>query len=132
MTRRSTGPLASASSFRTTTPLTCESARTYFMPMPLAGARTLIDLLETRAGHGSVEPAYTFLVDGERQQETLTYAELARRARRVAAAMAGEPGARALLLFPPGLDFVVAFFGCLYARVIGVPVYPPQRSRDLG
>jgi len=105
------------------------------MTTPHAGARTLTDLLDTRARQPSVAPAYTFLADGEREEETLTYAELARRACRVAAAMTREPGAaraRALLLFPPGLDFVVAFFGCLYAKVIAVPVYPPQRSRDLG
>jgi amino acid adenylation domain-containing protein len=44
---------------------------------------------------------------------------------------AGSPEAppRALLLFPPGLDFVAAFFGCLYAGVIAVPSYPPAPSR---
>ena len=36
---------------------------------------------------------------------------------------------RALLLYPPGLDFVAAFFGCLYAGVIAVPSYPPAPSR---
>jgi acyl-CoA synthetase (AMP-forming)/AMP-acid ligase II/acyl carrier protein len=40
--------------------------------------------------------------------------------------MAGE---RALLLHPPGLEFVAAFFGCLYAGVVAVPAYPPRLHR---
>jgi acyl transferase domain-containing protein/acyl-CoA synthetase (AMP-forming)/AMP-acid ligase II/acyl carrier protein len=72
--------------------------------------------------------AYRFLVDGE-SSETLeiTYAELDRRARAIAVALleftaAGEP---VVLLFPPGLDFIAAFLGCLYAGAIAVPTYPP-------
>ena len=40
-------------------------------------------------------------------------------------------GERALLLYPPGLDFVVGFFGCLYAGVVAVPAYPPRRNRNM-
>jgi acyl-CoA synthetase (AMP-forming)/AMP-acid ligase II len=42
--------------------------------------------------------------------------------------MAGE---RALLLYPPGLDFVAGFFGCLYSGTIAVPAYPPRRNRNM-
>ena len=44
----------------------------------------------------------------------------------------GQRGDRAVLLFPPGLDFIVAFFGCLLAGVIAVPIMVPRRasSRD--
>jgi acyl-CoA synthetase (AMP-forming)/AMP-acid ligase II len=38
-------------------------------------------------------------------------------------------GDRALLLYPPGLDFIAAYFACLYARVLAVPVYPPHPAR---
>ena len=41
------------------------------------------------------------------------------------------PGRRALLLYPPGLEFIAAFFGCLYAGVVAVPVYPPRRNRSM-
>ena len=41
-----------------------------------------------------------------------------------------RPGDRALLLYPPGLDFVAAFFGCLYAGVLAVPAYPPAHRAD--
>jgi acyl-CoA synthetase (AMP-forming)/AMP-acid ligase II len=41
-----------------------------------------------------------------------------------------SPGDRALLLFASGLDFIAAFFGCLYAGVVAVPAYPPRPRRD--
>ena len=34
-----------------------------------------------------------------------------------------------MLVFEPGLDFLSAFFGCLLAGVIAVPVYPPTPSK---
>ena len=55
--------------------------------------------------------------------------ELDERARAVAVALDEGESLRALLLYPPGLDFVAAFFGCLYAGVIAVPSYPPAPSR---
>ena len=72
--------------------------------------------------------AFTFLADGESEGGRLTYGELDRRAAAIAAALAASvaPGERALLLYPPGLDFIVAFFGCLYAGVVAVPAYPPR------
>jgi acyl-CoA synthetase (AMP-forming)/AMP-acid ligase II len=71
-------------------------------------------------------------VDGQTEKGTLTYGELDRNARAVAAALQarGLAGERALLLYPPGLDYVAAFFGCLYAGVVAVPAYPPRRNRS--
>ncbi|TDH69394.1 hypothetical protein CCR75_002878 [Bremia lactucae] len=39
------------------------------------------------------------------------------------------PGDRVLLVYPPGLDFIVAFLACLKAGVVAVPVYPPDPRR---
>jgi acyl transferase domain-containing protein/acyl-CoA synthetase (AMP-forming)/AMP-acid ligase II/acyl carrier protein len=36
-----------------------------------------------------------------------------------------------LLLYPPGLDYIAAFFGCVYSGAIAVPAYPPHRNRSL-
>jgi acyl-CoA synthetase (AMP-forming)/AMP-acid ligase II len=36
---------------------------------------------------------------------------------------------RAILLLPPGLDYIVAFLGCLMAGVVAVPAYPPRNNR---
>src|SRR3954468_23022283 len=93
-----------------------------------AGAVTLAGLLRARAAERPGQVAVTFLADGEAEGGSLTYGELDRRAAGVAAALAASvpPGERALLLYPPGLDFIVAFFGCLYAGVVAVPAYPPR------
>lgn len=96
--------------------------------------RTLVDLVCRRAADLANQSAYKFLTDGESDLCELTYGELDRRARAVAAWLQslGAQGERAILLYPPGLDYIVAFIGCLYAKVIAVPAYPPQRKRTLG
>jgi pristinamycin I synthase-3/4 len=98
---------------------------------PAPAVSTVVDLLRSRAGEGPDLPLYTFLAEGEREAGALTRGALDGRARAIAAALqeAGLAGERALLLFPPGLDFVAAFFGCLYAGVVAVPAYPPRASR---
>ncbi len=92
------------------------------------GAATIAGLLRARAAERPERLAFTFLADGEAEGGRLTYGELDRRAAAVAAALAGSvrPGERALLLYPPGLEFIAAFFGCLYAGVVAVPAYPPR------
>ncbi|MDR4481691.1 MAG: amino acid adenylation domain-containing protein [Nitrospirales bacterium] len=94
---------------------------------------TIVDILRLWAHQAPQQQAYTFLVDGETEAVHVTYDELDRRARAIACRLQslGVIGERALLLYPPGLDFITAFFGCLYAGVIAVPAYPPQRKRTL-
>ena len=84
-------------------------------------------LREQSARHGNL-PAYSLLVQGE-IEERLTFAELDARARALGGTLQqiGASGERVALLFPPGLDFVVAFFGCLYAGAVAVPALPPRR-----
>ncbi len=93
----------------------------------------LIDILIQRAETKPHQVAYTFLQDGETEEVNLTYQELDQRARAVAASLKVfcQPGDRALLLYPSGLDFIEAFFGCLYAGVVAVPAYPPKRNQKL-
>ena len=89
---------------------------------------SLVEMLRFRARVQPNDDAFVFLHDGEDEGDAVTYAELDRRSRMAAAILQGRvpPGARALLMYPPGLDFVSAFFGCLYARVVAVPVFPPR------
>lgn len=77
--------------------------------------------------------AYTFLADGEAEENRLNYAEMDREARAIGAWLQSfmSPGERALLIYPPGLEYIAAFFGCLYAGVVAVPAYPPRRNRNL-
>ena len=94
---------------------------------------TLVQLLRYRALHQPNTVAYTFLKDGETQEITLTYQDLDQQARVIAALLQSKVlrGERAILLYPPGLEFIVAFFGCLYAGVVAVPAYPPRPNHSL-
>jgi acyl-CoA synthetase (AMP-forming)/AMP-acid ligase II/acyl carrier protein len=98
---------------------------------PAAASTTLIDLLRWRATHQPEQPAYIFLVDGDTEELCDTYLDLDQQARGLAAHLQamGAGGERALLLYPPGLEFLRAFFACLYAGVIAVPLYPPRLNR---
>ncbi|MGF1488110.1 MAG: amino acid adenylation domain-containing protein, partial [Prochloraceae cyanobacterium] len=93
----------------------------------------LVDILRKRAQAQAHQIAYTFLVDGERQEINLTYQQLDRDARAIAVHLQAccQPGDRALLLYPSGLDFIKAFFGCLYAGIVAVPAYPPRRNQNM-
>src|SRR5690242_2355009 len=94
--------------------------------------RTVIDLLRERALQQPNRTAYTFLTDGQ-TVESLTYSELEKRARATAAQFQTTilKGQRALLLYPPGLEYIVAFWACIYAGVIAIPAYPPRVNRGL-
>jgi amino acid adenylation domain-containing protein len=91
----------------------------------------LVELLQHRAKFQADKTAYIFLVDGETQEVKLTYGELDRQARAIAATLQKKfsPGERAFLLYAPGLEFISAFFGCLYAGIIAVPAYPPDPNK---
>ena len=95
---------------------------------------TFVELLSERATYQADELLFAFLADGESDEAHLTYAELDRQARAIAANLQamGLGGERALLLYPAGLDFIAAFFGCLYAGVVAVTAYPPRMNRSLG
>jgi 8-amino-7-oxononanoate synthase len=103
------------------------------LPGSFFGPSNLVDLLRHRAAHQAHDRAFTYLVDGETEEIHLSYHELDRQARAIAARLQAMDleGERALLLYPAGLDFIAAFFGCLYAGVVAVPAYPPRRNRSL-
>jgi acyl-CoA synthetase (AMP-forming)/AMP-acid ligase II len=96
-------------------------------------AAAFTDILRRRARQQPGRLLYTFLLDGEADEVSITYGELDRQARAVAALLRslGGPGERTLLLYPPGLEYIAAFFGCLYAGMIAVPAYPPRSERTL-
>ncbi|WP_138505854.1 non-ribosomal peptide synthetase [Nostoc sp. PA-18-2419] len=93
---------------------------------------TIVDIVGDRSLKMPHTQAFTFLEDGETIELTLTYHELDRRSRAVGAQLQalGLSGERAILLYPPGLDYLIAFFGCLYAGVVAVPAYPPRNQRN--
>ncbi|MDE3155804.1 MAG: LLM class flavin-dependent oxidoreductase [Acidobacteriota bacterium] len=96
-------------------------------------AATIVDILRWRAAHQAEKLSHLFLADGERDEIRITYAGLDRQARAIAADLVARcaPGERALLLYPPGLEFIAAFFGCLYAGIVAVPAYPPRNRSHM-
>ena len=96
-----------------------------------AGCETLVDLLRFRAESSPSRIVYRFLPGENREEQRVTYAELDARAKSLAARIreSAASGDRVLLLVPPGLDYVAAYFACLYAGTIAVPAYPPHPRR---
>ncbi len=97
---------------------------------------SLVEILRWRAQHQPDRLAYRFLNfpgEGEPEVTTLTYAELDRKARAIGALLQelSARGDRALLLYPASLDYVAAFFGCLYGGIVAVPAYPPRPNRPM-
>ena len=92
---------------------------------------SLVDVLQWRARKQPHQLAYRFLTDGEYDEVVLNYEELDRHARSIGALLQSsvKEGDRIILLFPPGLEFITAYFGCLYAKAIAVPAYPPHPAR---
>ncbi|MGL6225813.1 MAG: aminotransferase class I/II-fold pyridoxal phosphate-dependent enzyme [Thermoguttaceae bacterium] len=99
----------------------------------LFGPSNLVELVRYRATVQHDDLAFVYLANGIDDERLLTNAELDRRSREIAAQLQYRDmhGKRVLLLFPPGLDFITAFFGCLYAGAIAVPVYPPRKNRSI-
>jgi acyl-CoA synthetase (AMP-forming)/AMP-acid ligase II len=91
---------------------------------------SLVELLANRAASQPDDRAYIFLSDRGAEEAAITFRQLHDAANACAARLseAARPGERALLVFPPGLEFIVAFFGCLIARVIAVPMMMPRRQ----
>ncbi|WP_019506116.1 fatty acyl-AMP ligase [Pleurocapsa sp. PCC 7319] len=96
-------------------------------------AENLVDILRNRAIEQPNQTIYNYLADGELENQSLTYRQVEQKAKMIAAYLqsVSSPQDRVLLLYPSGLDYITAFFGCLYAGVIAIPAYPPRPNRSL-
>lgn len=94
---------------------------------------TLADVLQYRAARQPDDRAFTFLEHGTTEKTSLTYKELDQRAQLIASALQATStvGDRTLLLYPPGLDFIIALFGCIYAGNVAVTAYPPTKNQKI-
>src|SRR5437588_809884 len=90
---------------------------------------TLIDYLQLREAQKPNQTLFRFVDVEGRELEHYTYQSFAERTRELAAYLSTEvglkPGERALLVYPPGLEMVAAFYACARIGVIAVPVNPP-------
>ena len=90
---------------------------------------SVVDAIEAHAAELAERRLYTWLrMDGS-EEATLTFSQLRAGAQTVCCALRQRwhvtGGDRVMLIYPPGLEFNVAFFGCQYAGVVAVPYYPP-------
>lgn len=95
------------------------------------GAADWVSLLQEQAQARADMDVLHFLREGEERTESLSFARLDQRARMVAGALQActQPGDRVMLLYLPGLEFIQAYFGCLYAGRVAVPLPPPRPAR---
>ena len=101
---------------------------------PSRACSSLVDVARRHARQKPEHKAFVFLRDGEVETEWMSYAALDLGARAMAATLLQhlKPGDRVLLSYPAGLEFIVAFFGCLYSGIVAVPTYPPTSSLEVG
>ena len=93
---------------------------------------TLVEYCLHYAGNEVADsPAFTHVTGQPGTHDRLTFAQLDQRARAIAAEIQkrGGTGHPVLVVQEPGVDYAASLFGCLYARAIAVPVYPPQMLR---
>ncbi|MGV3708973.1 MAG: aminotransferase class I/II-fold pyridoxal phosphate-dependent enzyme [Gemmatimonas sp.] len=96
-----------------------------------AGVQTLVDMLEYRAHRQPSHVAFRYLQGDGIEKATVTYGALQHRAKTIASQLVQQTvaGDRVILLVPPGIDYIAAYFGCLYAGAVAVPAYPPNPRR---
>lgn len=96
--------------------------------------KNIVELLEESALNKPDFEEFTFL-NFEKDsiiRDTLSFSQLAQRAKSVASTIQknSKKGDRVLLIYQPGIDFIIAFYACLYSGTIATPVYPPY-SKEL-
>ncbi|MFL6623512.1 MAG: fatty acyl-AMP ligase [Sulfurifustis sp.] len=93
---------------------------------------SIVDLLREHASRRGEETSFVFLANGETEHGRISFLQLERRVQAVANLLVqrGLRGERVALLFQPGLDFIAAFFGCLAAGAVAVPVSPPRHPDE--
>lgn len=101
--------------------------------MPTASSyATIAHFLARHSVQYAQRVAVTFVCD-DRTETSWTYQELWERACQVAARLpqVADANPRALLLFPPGIDFLAGFIGCQIAGWVPVPTCYPRCGRQL-
>jgi acyl-CoA synthetase (AMP-forming)/AMP-acid ligase II len=93
---------------------------------------SMVYILRQRAVENPDGLAYAFLENGVDVSARVTWSELDRQARAFAVKLladGNQPGDRAIMLYPSGIEFLAAFMGCLYAGIVAVPSIIPHLKR---
>ena len=88
----------------------------------------LCQLLQAQARRSPEKRACAYLKDTGEIHSSYDFQSLDLHARALAARLQAldASGEAAVLMYPPGLDFIVAFFACLYADVLAIPLPMPR------
>jgi thioester reductase-like protein len=93
-------------------------------------AASILGHLDRLADEHPDKLLYSYLDVNGNPIESYTYASFLHRVEAIAGYLWQEgrfaAGDRLLLAYPPGLEMICAFFGCVRAGLIPVPVYPPS------
>ncbi len=91
-----------------------------------------VEILQQRAQETPDRLSHMLLGAKEEENVSITYSQLDRAVKEMAAYLqhVAEPGQRALLVYPTGLEFIVGMYGCLYAGVVPIPTNPPGMNRS--
>jgi acyl-CoA synthetase (AMP-forming)/AMP-acid ligase II len=89
---------------------------------------TLVDILRWRASFSPDDISFRFFRDGAQETSRLSYRELNDAASQIAAFLGsrGKIGQPVLLLYPEGIEFIVALLGCMLAGSLAVPIPAPD------
>ncbi len=91
---------------------------------------SILDTLDRLGAKHPQKLLYAYLDLHGKTLESYTYASFLRRIKAIAGNLLKDgrfaPGQRLLLAYPPGLEMICAFFGCVRAGLVPVPVYPPS------
>ncbi|WP_333873041.1 thioester reductase domain-containing protein [Methylobacter sp.] len=99
--------------------------------MPIIQAPSLADVLIQRAQLQPDRLSHVFMDHIDADQHPLTYGDIDRRARAIAARLQAIDARRVLLVYPHGPSFFLAFMACWYAGITPIPVFPPQSRRGM-
>ena len=93
----------------------------------------LVEMVQRRRADSSNSCAYIFVDSNGDEIARITYGEIDDAARAAAATLVrlGARGQRVLILCPQEPVFIAAFFGCLYAGAIAVPLWVPKSPADV-
>ncbi len=91
-----------------------------------------MEILQKRAQETPDRLSHMLLGATEEENQSLTYSQLDAAVREMAAYLqsVGEPGQRALLVYPTSLEFIIAMYACMYAGIIPIPTNPPGMNRS--
>ncbi|MCJ8273324.1 MAG: AMP-binding protein, partial [Psychrosphaera sp.] len=93
-------------------------------------ATSIIECLYRNSIERPGETAYEFVTNLSSPTETITYLQLYNDVSGIARNLLDNvaSGECVLLLYPPSIEYIKAFFACVMAGVVAVPLYPPKKN----